>query len=265
MRLRRRLLLSFMTALILHVSVNCCAAQDKPNPLNPNDPRLNFSFPIQSGGKPFHFKVEIDKSGTILGLEVYMPGSASPFQHIQTCAGEGSTEQLGPYADDDAYSQLLAHADFNFDGFEDIELLTDYIPHLDKKLYCIYLWDNKADHFVYSPELSGIAVDPVPDPENKTITTREDWQGGAWQVSTYLWDDGKLELIEQESLLGDWSQQTAKECGFAYTCSRLIGGKMVVTLGKDVCTPEEMDQLPSCPAASSVSKSSLVGKKQSKN
>jgi hypothetical protein len=123
-----------------------------------------------------------------------------------------------------------------------------YIPHLGKKLFCVYLWDNKLGRYQYAPELTDDLGDPIPDPENKTITTHEDWQGGPWQDSTYRWVDGKLQLIEQSSLLGDWSQQSEKQCGFNFTCSRLINGEMVTTLEKPICTDDDMGNLPDCPA-----------------
>lgn len=90
----------------------------------------------------------------------------------------------------------------------DLELMSNYTPHLDKKLYCIYLWDNKLGRFNYSKELTEIASNLEAHRENKTLTAREDWQGGAWEESKYRWNRDKLELIEQNSLLGDWSSQT---------------------------------------------------------
>ena len=130
-------------------------------------------------------------------------------------------------------------------------MLQNYIPHLDKKLYCIYLWDNKAGRYSYSKELSNdIGANLEAHHENKTLTTREDWFGGPWQYNVYHWRNDKLELIEQNSLLGDWSMQKDGKCGWEYSCSRLVNGKMVTILEKPVCTPEEMSNLPECPAAS---------------
>lgn len=227
------------------------SAQDAPKPPNPNDARLNFSFPIQNGTKPFHFKVDIDKNGTILGLDIYKPGSSSIFQRINTCADENSNQQLSGYVDDYTFEHTLMHADLNFDGFEDIGLLEDYSEHLDKWLYCIYLWNNKTERFVYSKELTDIASSIEVDPKAQTIRTYDNWMGGAFDNSTYRWNHGKLELIEEDSLLGAWSQQTAKTCGYTYHCDQLINGKMVTTLTKPICTGDEMDDLPSCPAVPS--------------
>ncbi|HME57422.1 MAG TPA: hypothetical protein VKF63_03730 [Terracidiphilus sp.] len=223
---------------------------NEPKPLDPNDPRLTFSFPIQPGGKSFRFKVEIDNTGEVTGVSVFREDDSSPFQKLPACGSVGLPNPVTDYWDVYGTSMLLKHADLNFDGFEDLELLQYYIPHLGKKSYCIFLWDNKAKLFRYSNELAELSLNPVPHPENKTLTTREDWQGGASQESTYRWNSGKLEMIEQDSLLGDWSQQTDKQCGFTFTCNRLVNGEMVTTLEKPVCTSEEMNNLPECPAAS---------------
>jgi hypothetical protein len=238
-----------LPAFVLSIASTPASAQDKAKLLDPNDSRLFFSFPIQSGGNAFHFKVELGKSGHVSGVSVFHEGGSTPFQVLPKCA---SIDLPDPATEDwEAYevSKLLTHADLNFDGFEDLELLTYYIPHLDKKLYCIYLWDTKTGRFRYSNALSELAVNPAPHPENKTITMHEDWQGGLWTESTYRWNGARPELIEQNSLHGDGSLRGNEKCGFDFTCSRLVNEKMVTTLEKRVCSP--MEDLPDCPAAAS--------------
>jgi hypothetical protein len=225
-------------------------AQERPEPLDPNDPRLTFSFPIQKDGKPFSFKVNLDKTGIVSGVSVFRASDATMLQSLPACKRVGLSE---PVTDDwGGYyiSNLLDHADLNFDGFEDLELLDYAIPHLDKKIYCIYLWDTKAGRFSYSKELTDISVNLEAHPENKTLTVSEDWQGGASRNSTYRWNGGKLELIEQDSLLGTWGDQSNRKCGFTFTCSRLVNGEMVTTLEKPICTQDEFEKPPECPAAS---------------
>jgi hypothetical protein len=185
-------------------------------------------------------------------MSTQFKGASDQLQRLPEC--DGSPDQVTKAWDDHGISLLIAHADLNFDGFEDLELLQNYIPHLDKKLYCVYVWNNETGRFSYSKELTKIASNLEVHPENKTLTNSEDWQGGAWQETTYRWNGSKLEPIEQTSLLGDWSSllgdsnvKTKTECGFTYTCSRLVRGKLVTTLEKSVCTPDEMDQLPDCP------------------
>ncbi len=184
-----------------------------------------------------------------------------PFQRLHACKSmdlsQPVNEEWGGYTIDN----LLKHEDLNFDGFEDLELLQYDIPHLDKKYYCIYLWDNKAGRFNYSPELTGIGVNLETHPESKTLTTREDWQGGAWQEDTYRWNSGKLELIEEESLLGDWSNPNHQKCGFSFICKRLVKGEMVTTSEIPVCTAKEMDNLPVCPATDATHKPKALARK----
>jgi hypothetical protein len=235
---------------IASVAFQCClsqtVAQDEAKPLNPNDPRLTFSFPIKKSEAPFQFKVNLDKTGTITGVSVFRSGQSQPFQTLPEC--EKLSDQVNTYWQDHEISSLITHADLNFDGFDDLEMLSMYIPHLDKKIYCIFLWDNKTQRFHYSKELNDAGANLEAHPETKTLTTRDDWQGGAWEESTYRWDNGKLETIESNGLYGDWGIQPEKgKCAFEFTCSRLIGGKMTETLRKNICTPEEMDDLPALP------------------
>lgn len=236
-------------AFVLLIACSPAAAQDKVKPLDPNDPRLTFSFPIQPGGNAFRFQVGLNKAGHVAGVSVFREGESTPFQVLPKCASLDLPEPVNE--DWEAYevSTLLTHADLNFDGFEDLELLTYYVPHLDKKLYCIYLWDDKTGRFRYSNALSELAVNPLPHPENKTIKMHEDWPGGLWTESTYRWNGVKPELIEQNSLRGDGRLLSNETCGFNFTCSRLVNGKMIITLEKRVCSP--IGGPPDCPAATS--------------
>lgn len=227
-------------------------AQTEAKPPDPNDPRLTFSFPIQTGGEAFRFKVGLSKAGRVTGVSVFRDGETTPFQTLPRCAIVDMPEAVSGSWPNVELNPLLKHADLNFDGFEDLELLVYDIPHLDKKFYCIYLWDNNAGRFRYSNALSELGVNPVTHPENKTITMHEDWQGGVWTESTYRWTDGKPELIERNSLVANPSLESNEKCGRNFTCSRLINGKMITTLEKLVCTQEDFDNLPDCPAPAPV-------------
>jgi hypothetical protein len=92
---------------------------------------------------------------------------------------------------------------------------------------------------------------------------QDDWQGGAFENSTYHWNGDKLELIEQDGLYGDWSIQEKGKFSFEFNCNRLINGKMVTTLVKPVCTVAEMENLPACPTeATPTDKNASKGKWQ---
>jgi hypothetical protein len=228
----------------------CAGAQEAIKPLEPNKAKTIYTFPIQPGGKSLRFKVELDKASTVTGVSVSREGDSRPFQTLPSCMAAPG-DQL---TEDEVDLELLKHADLNFDGFEDLELLVYYIPHLDKRLYCIYLWDDKTSRYRFSKEISDVAVNLAPHPENKTISVHDDWQGGTWQESTYRWNEGKLELIEQNSLVLGGSEQGDKGCRFLFTCRRLAKGEMVTTLEKPVCTPEEIEDLPDCPGAAATQK-----------
>jgi hypothetical protein len=244
------------------LSQKSAAALEELKPLDPSDPRLSFSFPIQPGGKPFHFKVNLSNTGNVSSVSVFREEDTIPFQTLQACKNADLSNPVNEDWGGYVLSNLLKHADLNFDGFEDLELLDYDIPHLDKKLYCIYLWNDKAGRFNYSSDLTEIAVDLEPKPKDKTLTTREDWQGGAWQESTYRWKGGKLELIEQSRLSGYWGDQGNGKCGFDFSCSMQVKGKMITTLEKPICDVDEMDHLPDCPTAVSPATKASAKKSQ---
>jgi hypothetical protein len=228
-------------------TLRSACAQTLEKPIDPNDAGLTFTFPIHPGNRPLRFRLELNKQGFVSGISVFGPDHSKLLQSVASCGvGDETYAEFEKQTSD----PLLKHADLNFDGFEDLELLYEYVPHLGKNLYCIYLWDPKVGRFRYSSELTKIGTNLEAHPEDKTLTTHEDWMFGPWQDSTYRWHAGKVELIEQRSLLGSWSVPVGgrKGCGFSYTCSRLISGKMVDTLKKPICQPEEMDDLPDCPA-----------------
>jgi hypothetical protein len=235
------LLVSFFPSIHNHAS-----AQEKLKPLDPNKYRINYSFPIHPGGKPFRFKIELDKKSTVTGVSVFREGESTPFQTLQECKANLPLE----LNENDEDLELLKHADLNFDGFEDLELLQYYIPHLDKRLYCVYLWDNKTGRFDYAPEVTDdVGVSPVSHPENKTITSDDEWDFGAYETTTYRWIGSKLELIEQNGLYGNADNP---KCHFTYSCSRLVNGKMVTTMEKPLCSEKEIDNPPKCPTAATI-------------
>jgi hypothetical protein len=244
--LPRRLFWIFAGLNVLLVAGLCDTFAQSQAAQTTTDPALSFTFPIQPDSKPMRFQLDLNKAGYISGISIFAADQSQPMQTLASCGvGDETYAEFQKQTDD----PLLKHADLNFDGFEDIELLYDYVPHLDKQLYCIYLWDAKAGRFRYSQDVTNIATNIEAHPDDRTITTHEDWMFGPWQDSTYRWRAGKLILVEQVSLLGSWSpSEGQKGCGFTYTCSRLIRGKMIDTLKKQICAPDEMDDLPACPA-----------------
>jgi hypothetical protein len=216
------------------------AAQDRLKPLDPSKARTTYSFPVLPGGKPFRFKVELDQTSTVTGVSVFREGDTSPFQTLPACK-DAITEELTEY---DEERELLVHADLNFDGFEDVQLLQFFHPHLGTKVFCIYAWDNKSGRFRAAPEIP--AVNPVPHPESKTLTVHQDWQGGVYADSTYRWTGAKFDLIEE---YGRVYGSNDSKCAFTDHCDKLINGKMVNTLSRAVvCSDDRPDPQLVCPA-----------------
>ena len=223
------------------------AQQDEPKPLKPNDPRLNFSFAVSPDAQPFRFHVDLDRKGTIEGVSAYRRGETTPFQTLSSCGS--FPDQIDTQWGWGDFTVLIAHADFNFDGYQDLELMQNYIPHLDTKVYCIFLWDNHAHLFRYSKELSDQGVNLEPDPKSKTLHARQDWMGGRGEDRTYRWTGEHLELIEVqgEDPNGPDAASPGKACDEIY-CMQRIGGKVVTTLDKCV---KDGKPRPECPAAPS--------------
>jgi hypothetical protein len=133
-----------------------------------------------------------------------------PFQTLSPCNKE---LPLTLYEGDDRL-RLVRHADFNFDGFEDLETLQYVNDHLAKSAFCVYLWDNGSGRFREEPQLLG---NPHPDPKNKTIFTHDEYAGGLYTDSTYVWNGAKLRLIATRGLL---LGSRKPECGFTSFCSQ---------------------------------------------
>jgi hypothetical protein len=230
------------TALLLFISLprGLLTGQDQHRkPLDQRSARTQYSFAINRGGEPFRFQVQIDPPGAVASVSVFRFKDASPFQTVTICP-----EGVDPWLmEDDAERDLIKHSDLNFDGFEDLQVLTEFASHLGKSVYCIYTWDQRTGRFRYAPEIP--SVDPVAHPENKTITVHEDFLFGPYSDRTYRWKRGKVELIEEHGLY--YGTTDDPKCRFIYTCSRLVHGKMVTTAGSPFCDDQAV--LPnSCPA-----------------
>jgi len=120
---------------------------------------------------------------------------------------------------------LIEQADFNFDGYDDLKLLQFYHPHLGKSIFCVYLWDEKRSQFRYDPQIP--MPDPIPHPENRTVTTHDEFMGGTSSDSVYVWLAGKLIPIAEWGLANEFGQAVANEaCPWTAWCTKRINGKM---------------------------------------
>jgi len=138
---------------------------------------------------------------------------------------------------------LVRHADFNFDGYEDLELLQYMNDHLGKSLFCVYLWDERTGRFRYEPQL--FIADPVPHPETRTITSHSDYQGGPYTDSTYEWHGTKLVLLAGGGIT--YGSKDAR-CGFTSFYHRLVNGKMRTIVEKPTACSGNPVEAVDCPA-----------------
>lgn len=216
-------------------------AQERLKPLDSSKAKTNYSFPLKAGSVPFHFMVQLDGTSTITGVQVFRPGDSAPFQTLPACkAADGLTMELNEYDDE---RELLKHQDLNFDGFEDIQLLQYYVPHLGKSIYCIYTWNPREGSFRHAPEIPD--MDPIAHPENKTITVHNDLFGGVFIDSTYRLSNGKSQLVVEN---GRVSGSSRADCGFTDYCSRLINGKMVTTVSRPSACEHDEPAAVVCPS-----------------
>lgn len=215
-----RRMIRFWCSSVAMFMMGALAQNNPPKPLDPSKARTDYSFSIRPGMEPFRFHVDLNKRMVITGVSIFRPGESSPFQVLPACE-EDLTMELNEY---DEGRELLQHADLNFDGFEDLELLHLYHPHLATSVFCIFVWDDKARQFRYAPEFPN--VNPEPHPATKTITVHQDYFGGVYQDRTHRWNGAKIELVEEN---GNTNGSEDPNCGFTSYCSRLINGEMVIT------------------------------------
>ena len=135
------------------------------------DSHLMLRFPIEAGGNPQQFRLDMNKEGYIASVSVFAADSPTPIQTLASCAaGDETYAEFQQQTND----PILKHADLNLDGFEDLELLYLFVPHLGKRLYCVYLWDAKTGQFRYSQEVTEVATNLEAQPGSQTLTTHED-------------------------------------------------------------------------------------------
>jgi hypothetical protein len=214
-------------------------AQGLRKPLDPSKARTSYSFPVHSGWEPFRFQVHLDDEGRVNAVSIFRASESNPFQTLSSC-DKDLNMALDEYDDE---RDLLNHADLNFDGFEDLELLREFDSHNGTSVYCIYVWDQKEGRFRHEPEIPNI--NPVPDSASKTIFVHQDWQGGPYSDTRYRWNGAKLEVVE---VSGKLYGSDDPDCAFTDYCGRLIGGKVVTVRRKSGCSDRPDVELV-CPQA----------------
>jgi hypothetical protein len=127
----------------------------------------------------------------------------------------------------------IERGDFNFDGKEDYRV---FIMVNGRKMeWQHFLFDpNTGKHVPY--EKLDALWNPTFDPNNKTVSTFANGghAGQIYTIETYVWDKGKLKLIEKVSQ--DWNSK--KQLYYKVTLKR-IDGEMTLR-GVELLTTEEV-------------------------
>lgn len=204
-------------------------------PLDSKSARTEYSFSVRPGRAALIFRVQIGVNGKIGDALVFHQGERVAFQTLASCNTELAMEL---YSGDEDLN-LIEHADFNFDGFEDVKLLQFKHSHLGKSIFCVYLWDDKIGRFRYEPQIP--APDPIPHPDAKTITTHNEYSDGSHYDSTYVWVGNKVLEIASVGLAHD---NPSPDCPWTAFCYKRINGKMTTAFSKrtgcDDSAPEEV-------------------------
>jgi len=169
----------------------------------------SFTFTIAPDSPPVTFRIipeprEADPYGnarsTVRDIEVFRGDSNQPFQHLSGC--DFASMEPPPRAETDP---PWFHAeDVNFDGFEDIFILTTW-GATGNQSGCMWLFNPASQRFEYSKEFSDLPRHWL-DTTRKTIVT---FGGGGMagmvhQGERYKIENGHLALIYSESQ--DWDQ-----------------------------------------------------------
>jgi len=227
-----------LLVLAIGVSVKPCGSQEATR-LDSKSTKTEYSFSVRPGRPPLTFRVQIGESGKIGDALVFHQGEQVAFQTLASCDPQLAMELY----QEDENRNLIEHADFNFDGFEDVELLQFHHSHLGKSIFCVFLWDDKAGRFRYEPQIP--SPDPIPHPETKTITTHNDYMDGSYGDSTYVWSGKTVLEIASKGIA---HEKSSPSCPWTAFCYKRINGKLrAVTLkptGCDDTDPREVTCTP---------------------
>lgn len=156
-------------------------------------------------------------TSTVRDIQVFSGDSSQPMQHLEGC------EWLGMEAPPKGEDWFRA-VDFNFDGFQDIYVLTNW-GATGNNQGCIWLYNPATAHFEYSAEFSNLGTFTL-DRAHKTIIT---WGNGGMAGAIHSADKYKVQnnrpvLIYSERQ--DWDMEKKQ---FHCIVSELRGNQMVTT------------------------------------
>jgi hypothetical protein len=150
-------------------------------------------------------------------IEVFSGDSEVPVQHLTGCDWAGMEP---PPRGEDWFRAM----DFNFDGYRDIYVLTDW-GATGNNQGCIWLYNPATKLFYYSPEFSELGTFTV-DPANKTIISWSNggMAGGVHSAQKYkIVNDRPVQVYSEKQ---DWDRDKKQ---FHCVVTELRGSAMVTT------------------------------------
>lgn len=128
----------------------------------------------------------------------------------------------------DETTGYLTAMDFNFDGYQDLRLMTSW-GATGNHVYSVWLYDPVTHRFVYNNALSQLNNIDI-DLASHTIQSHGNSSADSWGGSSYRWENNTLVLIEAYGQDYDLKTQT-------YTCTKVTqqNGKMVTSTFDKPC------------------------------
>jgi hypothetical protein len=150
-------------------------------------------------------------------IQVFSGDSTVPMQHLTGCEWIGM--EPPPRGED-----WFRAVDFNFDGYQDIYVLTDW-GATGNNQGCIWLYNSATSRFDYSPDFSALGTFTL-DPANKTIITWSNggMAGGVHSADKYKIANNRPVLVYSERQ--DWDHDKKQ---FHCIVSELRGTAIVTT------------------------------------
>lgn len=186
----------------------------------------SFVVSVAANLPKFTFRIIPDVQGNdqfgnaqsiVRDIEVFSGDSEVPIQHLTGCDWVGM--EPPPRGED-----WFRTVDFNFDGYQDIYVLTDW-GATGNSQGCIWLYNSETKLFYYSPEFSELGTFTL-DPANKTIIT---WSNGGMAGGVHSAQKYKIvnnRPVQVYSEKQDWDQDKKQ---FHCVVTELRGNAMVRT------------------------------------
>jgi len=165
----------------------------------------------QAAPPQFRFAYALDSDGKI--RQVLVSRDSEQIQALYSCTGMDIPRENG--------LGELRREDFNFDGYPDLLMRSAFDQQTGNSIYCIWLYDPKAQRFVLSEELSKL-TNPQAYPNTKTVVSRKKGicMGHCFDEIGYTWADGHLKPVREESENEDPALPPTEDCRYVHSLKR---------------------------------------------